>query len=250
MENGSSTNENILSVDIGGSKIKATLLSAEGALLTDYKKLPTPEPASPEKVIETILQLAKNFKDYSKVSVGFPGYIKNGIVSTAPNLNTQLWKDVNLTKRLSDALQRPVRLINDADMLGLGVISGKGLEMVVTLGTGFGTAFTLNGILLPHLEIGQHPFTKEKNYDQYVGDAALESIGEERWKERIRRVLAVLKTVFNYDVLFIGGGNSKLLNFPLDDNIKIFTNKDGIKGGARLWKQSTAVDGASVSSFA
>jgi len=236
MENNTTT-EKILSIDIGGSKIKATLLGQDGDLLMDYKKLETPQPATPVKVIECILELAKNFPDYSKVSAGFPGYIKNGIVQTAPNLDTQLWKQVNLTQQLTDALQKPVRLINDADMLGLGVVSGKGFEMVITLGTGFGTALTINGNLLPHLELAHHPFTKEKTYDQYVGDEALESIGEERWNERIKKVLVVLKTVFNYDFLYIGGGNSKILNFTLESNMKKFSNKDGIKGGARLWKQ-------------
>lgn len=237
MENNLST-EKILSIDIGGSKIKATLLGQDGDLLMDYKKLETPQPATPAKVMQCILELAKNFPDYSKVSAGFPGYIKNGIVQTAPNLDTQLWKQVNLTQQLTDALQKPVRLINDADMLGLGVISGKGFEMVITLGTGFGTALTIHGNLLPHLELAHHPFTKEKTYDQYIGDEALESIGEERWNERIKKVLVVLKTVFNYDILYIGGGNSKILNFTLESNMQKFSNKDGIKGGARLWKQT------------
>lgn len=236
MENNTST-EKILSIDIGGSKIKATLLGQDGDLLMDYKKLETPQPATPARVIECIRELANNFPGYSKVSAGFPGYVKNGIVQTAPNLDTQLWKQVNLTQQLTDALQKPVRLINDADMLGLGVVSGRGLEMVITLGTGFGTALTMNGHLLPHLELAHHPFTKEKTYDQYVGDEALESIGEDRWNERIKKVLIVLKTVFNYDFLYIGGGNSKILNFSLESNMKKFSNKDGIKGGARLWKQ-------------
>jgi polyphosphate glucokinase len=226
----------ILSIDIGGTFIKATVLNQEGGLLKDYKKVKAPGSASPEKVLEAIQNLVKGFQNYDMVSVGFPGYIKNGIVFTAPNLGTDLWKGVNLNKLLTGTLNKPVRIVNDADMQGLGVVSEKGLEMVITLGTGFGTALLMNGHLLPHLELAHHPITKNKTYDDYIGDAALKKAGEEKWNERMKKVLSVLKTVFNYDWLYIGGGNSGKLNFKLDKNIKIITNEDGIKGGARLWQ--------------
>jgi len=226
----------ILSIDIGGSSIKATVLNQEGELLQDYKKVKTPDPAAPEKVLEAIQSLATSFQNYDKISVGFPGYIKKGIVFTAPNLDTDLWKDVNLNKLISDALNKPVRIANDADMQGLGVVSEKGLELVITLGTGFGTALLMDGNLLPHLELAHHPVTKKKTYDDYIGDDALNNKGEEKWNKRMKRILNILKTVFNYDRLYIGGGNADKLSFKLDENIKIITNKDGIKGGARLWQ--------------
>lgn len=231
-----SNNKKILSIDIGGTFIKATVLNQEGALLKDYKKVKTPDSASPEKVLEAIQNLVKNFQNYDMVSVGFPGYIKKGVVFTAPNLGTDLWKGVNLNKLLTDTLNKPVRIVNDADMQGLGVVSEKGLEMVITLGTGFGTALLLDGHLLPHLELAHHPVTKNKTYDDYIGDVALKKIGEEKWNKRMEKVLTILKTVFNYDRLYIGGGNSARLNFKLDKNIKLITNEDGIKGGARLWQ--------------
>ena len=124
---------------------------------------------------------------------------------------------------------------------GLGVVSEQGLEMVITLGTGFGTALLLDGHLLPHLELAHHPVTKNKTYDDYIGDNALKKTGEKKWNKRMKRVLNILKTVFNYDRLYIGGGNSGKLNFKLDENIKIITNKDGIKGGARLWQLDDAL---------
>ena len=228
--------QKILSIDIGGTFIKATVLNLEGTLLKDYKKVKTPDSASPEKVLEAIQKLVKDFKNYDMVSVGFPGYIKNGVVYTAPNLGTDLWKGVNLNKLLTGTLNKPVRIVNDADMQGLGVVSEKGLEMVITLGSGFGTALLMDGHLLPHLELAHHPITKNKTYDDYIGDAALKKTGEEKWNKRMERVLTILKTVFNYDHLYIGGGNSVKLNFKLDKNIKIITNEDGIKGGARLWQ--------------
>lgn len=227
--------QKILVIDIGGSHIKATILNEAGALQTDYKKLVTPSPATPANVINTIQNLVKNFSAYDKASVGFPGYVRDGIVKTAPNLGNEEWKNIDLGKQLNDALGKPVRVVNDADLQGLGLAAGTGLEMVVTLGTGFGTALLLDGKLLPHLEIAHHPITKKKTYDEYVGEKALEKIGKERWNLRMKKVIEILKTVFNYDHLYISGGNSEKLDFPLDSNITIDSNKDGIKGGAKLW---------------
>ena len=227
----------ILAIDIGGSNIKGTLLNEHGEMIADYKKLPTPAPATPDRVIATIEQLSKNFQGFEKVSVGFPGYVKNGVVITAPNLSTEAWQQTPLAEKLSSVLQKPVRVVNDADMQGLGVVSGKGFEIVVTLGTGFGTAVLYNGVLLPHLELAHHPVTKIKDYDAYIGDKEMERVGKQRWNKRMMRVIDILKTVFNYDHLYIGGGNSDKLTFKLDDNITIVNNKDGIKGGTRLWYQ-------------
>jgi len=236
-----SLHENILTIDIGGSFIKATVLNQEGELLQDYERGKTPDPATPQKVLEAIQNLVSDLQDYDKISIGFPGYIKKGIVQTAPNLGTDLWKGVNLNKLLTDALNKPVRIANDADLQGLGVVSEKGLEMVITLGTGFGTALLLDGHLLPHLELAHHPITRNKTYDDYIGDNALKKTGVKKWNKRMKKVLDILRTVFNYDRLYIGGGNSGKLNFKLDENIKIITNKDGIKGGARLWQLDDAL---------
>ncbi|GAA3961008.1 ROK family protein [Mucilaginibacter dorajii] len=225
----------ILSIDIGGSHIKATILNIKGELKMEYDKIATPAPASPDNMISAIKTLIKKFPAYDKVSVGFPGYVKNGVVKTAPNLNTKLWADVDLAKKLTEALGKPTQVVNDADMQGLGVVAGKGLEMVITLGTGFGTALLMDGHLLPHFELSHLPIKEGKDYDDYIGERALEKEGKEKWNKRMKKVFEILKTVFNYDTLYIGGGNSDLLTFKLDKNMKIVTNADGIKGGARLW---------------
>lgn len=226
----------ILALDIGGSTIKATVLDQAGLILQEYRKEKTPKEATPEKVLETIKTLVKDFKNYDRISVGFPGYVKKGIILTAPNLGTDAWKGTNLNKLIRDALNKPVRIVNDADLQGLAVVSGEGLEMVITLGTGFGTALLQDGNLLPHIELAHHNVTKKNTYDDYVGDQALESKGEEKWNRRMKRILAMLKTVFNYDRLYIGGGHADKLNLKLDENIVIVSNKDGIKGGSKLWQ--------------
>jgi len=229
--------QKILSIDIGGSNIKATVLNASGTFLDEYQKLPTPSPANPEKVLDVINQLAQKFSTFDKVAAGFPGFIKDGIVKTAPNLGTAAWANFDLTKALEEVLHKPALIVNDADLQGLAVVSGKGLELMITLGTGFGTALLRDGVLMPHLEIAHHPVTKNKDYDEYVGEFEFKRIGKKNWNKRMKRVIGILKVVFNYDRLYISGGSAKEINFKLDDNIVIAGNRDGIKGGARLWEQ-------------
>ena len=229
------TSLRILSIDIGGSHVKATILNSKGELLMDYKKVDTPSAATPDNIIEAIQTLVKGFPQFDHISVGFPGYVKNGVVKTAPNLTTKHWANFDLSKKLSEVLGKPAKVVNDADMQGLGVVSGEGLELVLTLGTGFGSALLLDGSILPHLEMAHHPLTKKATYDQYIGDKALDKLGDKKWNKRLQHIIKVLKTVFNYDTLYICGGNSRKINFKLDNNIKIITNHEGINGGAMLW---------------
>jgi len=195
--------EKILSVDIGGSRIKAILLDVEGNMLIEYKRVDTPAPSTPQNVIRAIGTLAQSFPGFTRVSVGFPGYVKRGIVHTAPNLGSEYWEGTNLRDELSNLLGKPVRVVNDADLQGLGIARGNGLEMVVTLGTGFGTSLLMDGILLPHLELAHHPFSKEREYDEYIGNRGFLEAGADKWNRRLQKVIATLITVFNYDHLYI-----------------------------------------------
>lgn len=234
MENASVIN--ILTIDIGGSHVKATILNAEGTPVADYARLPTPLPSTPDNMMQTIKETVKNFTGYDKISVGFPGYVKKGVIKTAPNLSTDNWKDYDLQSTLASMLNKPTKVVNDADLQGIGIVSGKGLEMMITLGTGFGTALLQDGRLLPHFEISHHPIKTDKDYDEYIGEAAYKKRGKEHWNYRLKKVFVVLKTVFNYDRLYISGGNAKNIDFKLDDNMTVVNNREGIKGGAKLWK--------------
>jgi polyphosphate glucokinase len=234
------TTGNVLTIDIGGSNIKGTVLGSDGKIIEPYKKEVTPKPATPNAVIAAIKKLSTQFTSFDKISVGFPGYVKDGVVHTAPNLGKG-WAKTDLAKKLSATFKKPVRIVNDADLQGLGVAKGKGFEIVITLGTGFGTAFLMNGKLLPHIELAHHPLNGKRDYDDYIGEAKLLKIGKKEWKKRIRKVLGILLTVFNYDHLYISGGNAGLITFQLAKNISIVSNKDGIKGGARLWDDSIHV---------
>lgn len=233
----SEINTKILAIDIGGSNIKATILNSQGEYLQEYEREKTPSPPSPQSFVALIKEIASRFPEYDKIAAGFPGYVKNGVVKTAPKLGNDIWKDYDLQKKLTKVLGKPALVINDADLQGLSLAKGKGVEMVITLGTGFGSAVMKDGFLMPHLEMSQHPITKSKNYNDYVGEAALVKVGKKKWRKRMKRVLSVLETVFNYDHLYISGGNAELLNFDLGENVTIENNREGIKGGAALWKQ-------------
>ncbi|MEM6614444.1 MAG: ROK family protein [Cyanobacteria bacterium P01_C01_bin.72] len=222
-----------LAVDIGGSGIKVMVLDNDGNSLSDRDRLKTPHPAKPKKVIDTILTLAEK-QEYDRVSVGFPGVVQSGIVKTAVNLHDD-WLRYDLASKLEELLSKPVKVANDADIQGFGAIAGKGVELVITLGTGFGSALFTNGKLVPNLEMGHHPFRKRETYEEQLGRAAFEKHGAKKWNTRLQKAIAHLDHLFNYDTLYIGGGEAKQISFKLPDNAKIVPNVTGLLGGIRLW---------------
>lgn len=238
--NTSDSSLRILSIDVGGSGIKACLLDPKGNVTEDFRKIPTPKPATPAAVLEAIGTLVSGFPGFDCISLGFPGYVRDEKVFTAPNLDNAAWAGFPLGAELTRIFGKPARVVNDADLQGLGIARGQGLEMVMTLGTGFGTALMLNGKLLPHLELAHLPASKSKDFDAYIGEAALLEVGEKKWNERMERVLDIFRTVVNYDQLFISGGNAKKLRVALGPNVHIVSNREGIRGGARLWNHFAA----------
>lgn len=225
-----------LAVDIGGTNIKASVLDASGVLAADQIRSPTPKPATPAAVLETIAKLAAQLPPFQRVSVGFPGVVRGGKVLTAPNLGTAPWAGFRLIEALADRFGTPVRLLNDAAVQGLGVVEGHGLECVITLGTGVGCALFRNRRLLLHLELGQYRARRRKTYDQYVGQAALLKKGPERWNRRVRKVIDAVTELTSCDVLYIGGGNARKLAIEMPPHVKIVSNTAGITGGIRLWE--------------
>jgi polyphosphate glucokinase len=222
-----------LAVDIGGSGIKIMVLDNEGNPLGDRQRLKTPNPAIPQKVIETILTLAQE-QEYDRVSVGFPGVVQKGIIKTAVNLHND-WLEYDLASNLNKLLSKPVKVANDADLQGLGAISGQGVELVITLGTGFGSALFVEGKLVPNLEMGHHPFRKRQTYEEQLGRAALDKHGSKKWNLRLQTAIANLEHLFNYDALYIGGGETKQIKFDLPANAKVVPNVTGLLGGIKLW---------------
>lgn len=228
-------NQKTLTVDIGGSGIKAMLLDAEGNPIAKRTRVPTPRPAKPDPVLKGIVKLAKRQSDFDRVSVGFPGVTRKGVTETAVNLHKD-WIGFDLEGTLSKRLGKPVRVLNDADVQGFGAISSKGVELVVTLGTGFGSALFLDGKLVPNLEVAHHLFHGGKTYEEHLGSAALEKTGRKKWQRRVMQAIASLEHLFNYDTLYVGGGNARRLRFDLPPNVKIIPNVAGLLGGIALWR--------------
>ena len=224
-----------LAVDIGGSGVKVMLLDAKGNPLGDRARIKTPAPATPEAILTAIETLAAQQPDFDRISVGFPGIVRKGTIYTAVNLDKS-WEGYNLAADLTQRLSKPVRVANDADIQGLGAISGSGVELVLTLGTGFGSALFVEGTLVPNLEMAHHRFRKGETYEEQLGRAALESGGEKRWNRRLQKAIANLEHLFNYDCLYIGGGEAKRISFDLPKNVKIVPNILGLLGGIALWK--------------
>ena len=224
-----------LAIDIGGSNLKAGLLDRDGAIVGKRVRVPTMHPSPPAQVVPALVALAKQLGPFDRVSVGFPGLIKNTVVQTAPNLGTKDWAGFDLAGTLHEQLGKPVRMLNDATVQGLGVISGQGLECVITLGTGFGFALYQDGRLAPQLEMSQHVIRKDMTYDEYLGVEALNKVGQKQWERRVERALAQLRAVVNFDMLYVGGGDAQKLTLKLPKDVKIVPNTAGITGGVRLW---------------
>lgn len=224
-----------LTLDVGGTGLKAGLLDGRGEIIGQRARVETPHPSPPDVVVPALVGLAHVLGAFDRISVGFPGVVRSGKVLTAPNLDTEAWAGYDLSGTLEKRLGRPVRLLNDATVQGLGVISGHGVECVITLGTGFGFALYQQGRVAPHLELSHHVIRGHKTYDQYLGVAALEKVGKKHWRKRVRKMLVQLRVLVNWDRLYIGGGDARLIDFTLDHDVTLISNMAGITGGAKLW---------------
>lgn len=223
-----------LVIDIGGSKVKMIVLGADGLSLTERTREETPQPATPAAVLKLIDALVQPQGHFDRISVGFPGVVRNGVVKTAANLDKS-FSGFDLKAALEARFKKPVRVENDADVQGYGIVEGKGIEVVLTLGTGLGSSLFHDGACT-HLELAHHPFRKNQTYEEQLGNRALEKVGEVRWNKRVRKMIESVERLFNYDVLYIGGGNSKLVIGKLPPNVHLANNEAGLTGGIYLWQ--------------
>jgi len=224
-----------LAIDIGGTGIKMIVLDSDAKPVNGRARTLTPHPATPEAVLNVIATMVPAQPDFARASVGFPGVVRRGVTLTAPNLGSDFWANFPLQERVAALVQRPVRVINDADLQGYGVISGKGVELVLTLGTGLGAGLYVDGRLVPNLELGHHPWKKDRTYEERLSDAELKEIGKKHWSRRVLEMIAQLEPIFNYDTLYLGGGNAEDIKGDLPANVKLFTNVEGMAGGVKLW---------------
>ncbi len=236
----------VLAIDIGGSGLKAAIVAPEGKILSDKLRVDTPYPCPPAVMVEALCKLVEPLQGYDRIAIGFPGVVRDERILTAPHFGTEQWAGFALGEALSQQLGgAPARTINDAEMQGLAVIHGRGLELVLTLGTGAGTALFRNGALTPHLELAHHPVHKKKTYNQYIGKEARKDVGNTHWNKRVAKVIAILHGLLYYDHLYIGGGNARHIDLDLPPNVSLVSNKAGLEGGGPLWRLPPSPDAAS-----
>jgi polyphosphate glucokinase len=245
-----------LAIDVGGTGLKASVLDASGAMVADRVRVATKYPMPPSGeggMVPTLAKLVAPLPPSDRVSVGFPGMVREGVVLSAPHFVTKggpgtevdpdlvaAWRRFDLAAAVGNAVGKPTRVANDADVQGLAVVSGSGLELVITLGTGFGTAAFLHGALLPHLEIAHQPFRKGESYNDQIGERARKEVGEERWNRRVGKAIENLDALFFFDHLYVGGGNARRIERhtldPFAERATIVDNRAGILGGIKLWE--------------
>jgi polyphosphate glucokinase len=237
-----------LAIDIGGSGIKASVINKDGEMVCERIRMETPYPSHPAGFSQVVADFVKPLPKAQRASVGFPGLVRNGIVVMVPSLvrlvkdgpkdpeMINAWKNFDLQTPLGAALAIPTKVANDADIQGAAVIKGEGLEFVMTLGTGVGTALFQNGILLPHLELGHAPFRQSEEFEEQIGNAARERIGVERWTKRVIKAIAKYDQFLFYDHCYVGGGNAKhIKGLDLGPKVTRVSNNAGIVGGSRIW---------------
>jgi len=223
-----------LAIDVGGSGLKIQALDPAGQPISDRLRVATPEPATTTAVLRALDELKVSVPLFDRVSVGFPGVIKQGKTLTAANLDPG-WIGFPLAKMLEKRWGKPVRVANDCAVGGYAAIKGQGVELVVTLGTGMGSALFTEGVLCPGLELGHHPW-REKTYEGYLGRRGLEKYGVKRWNKLLKRAIEQTAATFNWDTLYIGGGNAKKVTLKLGPDIKIISNEEGLLGAMALWR--------------
>jgi polyphosphate glucokinase len=223
-----------LAIDIGGSGLKMQALSPEGRPISERLRVPTPIPATTTAILSALDELKVSVPVFDRVSVGFPGVIKQGKTLTAANLDPG-WIGFPLAKTLEKRWGKPVRMANDCAVGGYAVIQGQGVELVITLGTGMGSALFTEGVLCAGLELGHHPWRK-KTYERHLGKRGLQKYGVKRWNKLLKSAIEQTAATFNWDTLYLGGGNAKKVTLEHGRNINIISNEEGLLGAMALWR--------------
>ncbi|MGB6130627.1 MAG: ROK family protein [Acidobacteriaceae bacterium] len=222
-----------LAIDIGGTGLKMLCLDPEGKPLTERLRTLTPNPATPGRVLQALDKLRAQMPPFNRVSVGFPGVVKQGVTMMAVNLHPK-WAGYPLAQMLQKRWKKPVRVANDAAVQGLGAVSGRGIELILTLGTGTGSCLFVDGAMCP-LELGHHPWLK-KTYEDYLGIRGLKRYGKKKWNKLLEKAIAQTEATFEWDHLYLGGGNTKYVRMEARPNVTIVSNMDGLLGGVKLWE--------------
>ena len=203
----------ILGIDIGGTGIKGALVDiSTGMMETERQRIPTPVPAKPHAVAEVVAQLARRFEWKGTIGCGFPGVVRRGVTLTAANMHKQ-WIGLDAAQLFGQATDCGVVMVNDADAAGLAEVSfgaGRnvpGVVLVVTVGTGLGSALFVDGKLVPNTEVG-HIEIDGQDAELSASDAARQrkKLSWKKWATPFNRYLATLERLFWPDLFILGGG--------------------------------------------
>jgi polyphosphate glucokinase len=206
----------ILGVDIGGSGIKGAPVDIKkGVLVEKRHRIPTPQPSTPEAVTDVVAEIAQHFNWQGPIGCTFPAVIKKGVAYSAANVD-ESWIGTNGETLIKKKCSCPVLLINDADAAGIAEMefgAGKGytgVVIVLTFGTGIGSAIFTNGHLVPNTEFG-HMEVRGKDAEDRAADRIRKDkeLSWEKWGERVNEFLGHMEIVFSPDLFIIGGGVSK-----------------------------------------
>ena len=213
----------ILSIDIGGSKVKF-LASGEA----EPRRMASGPRLAPAGMVERVKALTRDWH-YDAVSIGYCGLVGgSGPLAEPENLGSG-WVGFDFAA----AFGRPVRIVNDAAMQALGSYDG-GRMLFLGLGTGVGSVLIIDNTLVP-LELGELRHRKGETYSARLGRAALEHSGKKAWRKRVLKLLPSLQRAFLADYVVLGGGNAKLLKEPLPPGVRLGHNLTAFRGGYRLW---------------
>ena len=242
-----------LAIDCGGGGIKGSVVDEKGTMVAPARRVPTPYPLPPGLLVRTVCDLAAGLPRGTRVTMGMPGMIRHGVVVATPHYITkdgprsrvlpelvEQWDHFDMGRAIAAALSLPTKVLNDAEVAGAGAVTGRGLEMIITLGTGLGNAVFDGGVLAPHVEVSQGFVRWGLTYDDYIGEHERLRLGDTHWSRRVRRVVDGLRAMYMWDRLYMGGGNSKRITAAnrakMGDDIIIVPNDAGIIGGVRAWE--------------
>ena len=212
------------------------LLDLTGKPVSERQRVVTPSVPTPDVVLAGLDELRLLLPNFDRVSIGFPGVIKRGTTLGAFNLHPS-WAGFPLQDELEMRWKKPVRVANDAAVQGYGAVQGDGVELTLTLGTGLGSALFTDGRLCPGLELAHHPWRKKGlTYEDYLGRRGLDKYGKKTWNKLLQAAIAQTLATFNWDHLYIGGGNTKKIDFSPPKNVEIVSNETGLLGGVALWR--------------
>jgi len=226
--------------DIGGTSIKAQQFDSIGRRRGGLWRADTPRPATPATVLRVLCELARSSGPFDRVAVGFPGVVRDGVVRTAPNLAPSVWRGRGFARDVTRVLGKPTRVANDAVLHGLGATRGRGVELLLTLGTGLGSVLLVGGHPLP-MELGHLPWRDGRTYEQCLGEAGRCRVGTRRWRQLVASAVQTLARAVEADAILLGGGNAARLRGYAPPRVRLVENRAALVGGSRLWTLSLQI---------